>query len=81
MAKGIFKRNDQGVAKMLKSAAVQRDIDARTRRIAAAAGEGFEASTVVGRNRVHGSVITASRKAARAEQKNRALTRAVDAGR
>lgn len=81
MAKGKFVRNDKGVAKALKSAAMQRNIKDRVDRIAAAAGDGFEASVVVGRNRVHGSVITATRKAAKAEEKRRALSRAVDAGR
>lgn len=81
MAKGKFKLNNRGVAKALKSKAMQDNIQARVDRIAAAAGDGFEASVVVGRNRVHGSVITATNKARRAEQKRRALSRAVDAGR
>lgn len=81
MAKGKFVRNDKGVAKVLKSDAVARDIRARAERIAAAAGDGFEASVVVGRNRIHGSVISRTRKAAKAEEKRRALSRAVDSGR
>lgn len=79
--KGKFVRNDKGVAKALKSMAMQRNIKDRVDRIAAAAGDGFEASVVVGRNRIHGSVISRTRKAARAEEKRRALSRAVDAGR
>lgn len=81
MAKGKFVRNDKGVAKALKSQAMRDDIMARAQRIAAAAGDGFEASVVVGRNRIHGSVISRTRKAARAEEKRRALSRATDAGR
>lgn len=79
--KGKLDINEAAVAKALKSSGMQADIRRRVEAIAAAAGPGFEASVVVGRNRVHGSVISKTKKAARQEAKRRALSRAVDAGR
>ena len=57
------------------------DLQARARRIAAAAGEGMEVDYAVGARRARASVRTASFAAMRAEAKNRALSRALDAGR
>lgn len=69
------------IAELLKSVPVQQDLRRRADRIAAAAGPGMEASVQVGRNRARGSVITVTQKAREAEARNRALTRALDAGR
>jgi tRNA A37 threonylcarbamoyltransferase TsaD len=69
------------IGALLKSAKVQAELKARADRIAAAAGEGMVASVRVGRNRARASVITATQKARENEARNRALTRALDAGR
>lgn len=68
-------------AKLMKSPGVTADIKARVERVAAAAGEGYEASVVEGKNRAHGSVITASYAAMRREARDHTLIRALDAGR
>ena len=73
--------NSAGIQALLKSAEVQADLEARAHRIAAAAGEGMEAGSRVGKTRARASVITATRKAQLAEATERALTRALDAGR
>jgi hypothetical protein len=81
------KLNPKGVAALLKSQGVQADVERRTNRIAAAAGgePDFEARTQVGPawplNRPIGFVTTATAAGRRAEAENRALTRAIDAGR
>jgi hypothetical protein len=59
---------------------VQKDLDRRAARIAAAAGPGFEATSQPSR-RARASVITATAEARAAEATSRALTRAIDAGR
>ena len=69
------------IAELLKSPAVQQDLRRRADRIAAAAGPGMEASVQVGRTRARGSVITATKQARDNEARNRALSRALDAGR
>lgn len=73
--------NSAGVRALLKSGAIQSDLAARAHAIASAAGEGFEASSVVGATRARASVITATPAAMVAEARHRALTRAIDAGR
>lgn len=73
--------NGAGIQELLKSAEVQAELKARADRIAAAAGEGMEPSVRVGRSRARASVITGSREAKLAEATDRALTRALDAGR
>ena len=67
-----YLKGDGGVAEDLKD---------RAARIAAAAGEGMETDYAVGRNRARASVRTATFAAMRAEAKDRALSRALDAGR
>jgi hypothetical protein len=73
--------NEANIGRLLTSPAVQADLLRRARKIAAAAGPGMEPSVQVGRTRARGSVITATRKAREAEARDRALTRALDAGR
>jgi hypothetical protein len=73
--------NSAGIQGVLKSAEVQADLEARARRIAAAAGAGMEAGSRIGKTRARASVITATRKARLAEAVDRALTKALDAGR
>lgn len=56
-------------------------IDGVTTAIAAAAGPGFEHDAHQGYNRAYGGVIAATVDAVIAERRDRALTRAIDAGR
>lgn len=73
--------NRKGVRELLRSNEVLGDLERRALAIAAAAGPGFEADSDVGRNRARASVLTETREAMEAEAKDRALTRAIDAGR
>lgn len=73
--------NHANIAKLLKSPVVRADLEARAQRIAAAAGEGMEMESMIGRTRARASVRTATRAARVAEATNRALTNALDAGR
>ena len=73
--------NRAGVRALLRSPEVEADLLARAERIAAVAGEGFEASAVVGATRARASVITATTDARLTEARDRTLTRAIDAGR
>lgn len=73
--------NSKGLRQLLRSPEVLADVEQRAQRIAAAAGEGFEASAKLGPNRARASVVTATAEAMLAEAEDRALTRALDAGR
>ena len=73
--------NMQGFEDLRRDPAVQADIDARTSRIADAAGDGYEPGSYQGRRRYRGSVITASYKAQRDNAKRQTLLRSLDAGR
>lgn len=81
MAKVKIELNRAGVRVLLTGPEMQADLLARANRIAAAAGEGFEAETKVGANRAHATIRTATWAARRAEARDRALTKALDAGR
>lgn len=73
--------NRKGVRELLQSREVLSDLERRANAIAAAAGEGMEVDSEIGRNRARASVRTATREAVLAEAQQRALTRALDAGR
>jgi hypothetical protein len=73
--------NSAGIQALLKSAEVQADLESRARRIAAAGGDGMEVGSRIGKTRARASVITATREARLAEATDRALTKALDAGR
>lgn len=75
------KLNRAGVRSLLRSSAMSADLEARARRIAAAAGAGFEVTTTTGPTRARAEVTTATFEARHAEASDRALTRAIDAGR
>jgi hypothetical protein len=81
MAKTRWKLNSRGVEALLKAPGVQADMHRRASQIAAQAGAGMEASSMVGPGRARASVITATRAARNAESSGRALTSAIDAGR
>jgi hypothetical protein len=77
------KMNSSGARAILRSAAVQADLERRGGQIAAAAGgePDYEVETRVGANRVRVSVRTATHEAREAEATDRTLTQALDAGR
>ena len=64
---------------ILTGAEVRADLEDRGGRIESAAGEGFEASTSVGANRVRVSVVAATAEARREEAENGTLSRAIGA--
>lgn len=75
------KLNRPGIIALLQSSEVAADLHERGERIAAAAGEGFEVRDDRNRDRSVTFVTTASREAREAEATDRALSRAIDAGR
>ena len=81
----VLKLNIPGFVALRNSPEVQADIKARAERIASAAGDGFVVTPVTtnmsrsGRARV--AVITGNADAMLAEANDRALTKAIDAGR
>lgn len=83
MAKIRIKLDRAGIVKVLQSAEVEKDVSRRTEAIARAAGGApdFEAHVSVVGDRVMGRVVTATYEGRMAEAKDRALTRALDAGR
>jgi hypothetical protein len=85
MALQRIKLNSPEIRRMLRGegqyGGVADDLNRRARNIAKAAGEGMEVDTEVGPNRVRASVRTATPEAMRREAQDRALTRAIDAGR
>jgi hypothetical protein len=81
MAKIRIEMNPKAIGELLKSQPVQDDLKARADRIAEAAGDGMLASVRVGKTRARASILTDTIAAKRAEAKDRALTRALDAGR
>lgn len=81
MAKPKIVLNKKGVKQLLKSQGMQKLVNERARRIAAAAGPGHAVEPDNSGDRARASVVTRSYAAKRAEAKNRALTRAIQAGR
>lgn len=75
------KMNSRVAGELLRSAEVAGDLSARARRIATTAGAGFEAHVEVGRTRTIARVTAETDEARAAEANDRALTRALDAGR
>ena len=70
--------NRKALRSMLKQTG---PVDDAAERIAAAAGHGNVVHTEVGRNRARSAIVTETMGARRREATNRALTRAIDAGR
>lgn len=75
------KINKKAVVALLSSQEVAADLRRRGNRIADAAGEGFEATTTRNRDRVVVFVRSETFEAQKAEAEDRALTRAISAGR
>ena len=73
--------NKKAFVELMKSGEMQRDLMRRARKVKAAAGEGFEESVFVGKNRARASVITGTYAARRKQSKDNILQRALYAGR
>lgn len=69
------------VARLLKSKEVLADLEARGQRIAAAAGDGYEAEASIGSARARVTVRTATPDAMVTEARDHTLLRSLDAGR
>lgn len=76
-----IKWNFRAFEQLRREPGVKASIDARAKRIAAAAGDGYEAGSYAGKTRHRGSVITANTRAMRDNAKNNTLLRSIDAGR
>jgi hypothetical protein len=85
MALQRIKLNSPEIRKLLRAegqyAGVGAGLLRRAKNMAKAAGEGMEVDYEVGPNRARASVRTATPEAMRREAQDRALTRAIDAGR
>ncbi|MFF2621243.1 hypothetical protein [Oerskovia jenensis] len=73
--------NGAGVRKALTDPKVRADLERRAGNIAAAAGPGMEVDSQTYSGRARASVRTTTARARRAEARDRALTRSLDAGR
>ena len=76
-----FKLNHRGVRQLLRSRDVERVLEDRAREIARAAGPSMAYETTQGRDRALAMVWTGTTEARRAEAKDKALSRAIDAAR
>lgn len=77
----VVRLNLRGLNELMTSAAVQADLDARGRRMAAAAGEEFEYVSRPHHRTARGYVQPRSAKGARQEAREKRLLRSIDAGR
>lgn len=75
------KMNPAGARAVLQSAEVLTNLVSRAQAVANTAGEGFEASGKVGSGRARAIVGTTTFESRRAQAKNNALLKALDAGR
>lgn len=80
MPANAFTLNRNGLRELLRSDAVQAELRRRAQQVAAAAGPGHRVEVSAGRNRARAAVITDTPEARRAEATDRALTRAINAG-
>lgn len=78
MGKPSVQLNSREIDKLLKSPAVQRELQRRTSRAARAAGDGFEASVTVGSTRALGMVHAATPKARASNAKHHTLMQVID---
>lgn len=75
------KLHNRGFTEMRKDPNLVADLEARGRAIANAAGPGYEVSSYSGKTRHRVSVITESYEAAKDNEENNTLLKALDAGR
>ena len=75
-----LKLNRSTVRALLKDPDLEKHLRGIADDIAARAGDGFRASSMIGRNRARASVITETPAAMRAEAKNGTLSKAAGGG-
>lgn len=73
--------NRKGVAALLRSPGVNRDLQSRANRMALAAGEGVKGYVWQGHDRSRARVVTTTPDADWRQARYRTLSRAIDAGR
>lgn len=73
--------NQAGFAALAKGPEVAALLERKAEAIAAAAGDGFEVTSAVGATRARSTVLAATQEARVAEATDKALTRAIGAGR
>ena len=76
-----FKPNSKAIEQLMSSPEMARELKRRADAIARAAGPGNRVEVKQGRDRQFATVWTATNDARKAEANDRALTRAIDAGR
>ena len=81
MADVRVKLKIRGIREVLRSAPVQAEVARRARRMAQAAGSGFESIVKPHKYTARAFVQTASQEGRRREANEKVLTRALDAGR
>lgn len=81
MSKVTIKLNRQGITKILKSPSMRKAVEKRARQIATAAGPGYEADSMIGKNRARASVYTKTFQARRDNAKRNTLLRSIGAAR
>lgn len=79
MADGL-KLSRKAVRDLLKDPGLEKHLLAQAERIAARAGTGFKASSMIGRNRARASVITDTFQAMHSEAKHGTLSKAAAGG-
>lgn len=81
MPRPTVKLDRKAVRELLQSKEVLDDLERRADNIREAAGDGFEWDSEIGPTRARAAVYTADLQGMRAEATERALTKAIDAGR
>ena len=76
-----LKLNNKGFKALRTAPGVKQDLNNRAKRIAEAAGDGFEAHESPGKNRARATVGARTAKARRKQSKDNVLQRALSAGR
>ena len=75
-----LKVNRPAVRDLLKDPDLEKHLRGIAERIAARAGDGFRASSMIGRNRARASVMAVTPEAMRSEAKNGTLSKAAGGG-
>lgn len=80
MSKGKFKLNRSGVRELMKSSEMLDICTEYAENVRNRAGEGYEVSQHIGKNRVNASVIAATRSAVQDNYDNNTLLKALGGG-
>lgn len=72
-----FTLNRKGVSELMKSREMADLLEEKAKKIVEKAGDGYETSTYIGKNRTNVSIKTKSRKAIRDNNKNNTLLKAL----